>query len=184
MFDDEVFPLARKLSALLCDDFHAVADSMAHSTEEQKPNVTCWDLLPAKRIDFVDCVMGKLDEFDSEKQEDWAAVSADQFEPIVSDYLNSMVTDFVNDYDLALNYIDYACGACRSFGHDFDAAGRGLIEMLDELSPTTLAEVFEAWWNNDRHRMLTLMGCNLELFEKAREFRSVLHYKEFSSPNA
>lgn len=182
MFDDEVFPLARKLSTLLCGDFHAVADSMAHPTEEQKPNVTCWDLLPVKYkyYDFIDCVISKLDEFDSEKQEDWAAVSTDQLEPVVSDYLSSMVTDFVNEYDLALNYIDYACGARHSFGHDFDAAGCSLIEMLDELNPTTLAEVFEAWWNNDRHRMLTLMGCDLELFEKAREFRSVLHYKEFS----
>lgn len=180
MFDNEVFPLARKLSALLCDDFHAVADGMAHLTEEQKPRVTCWDLVPAKRIDFVNCVIRKLNKFDTEKQKDWAAISADQLEPIVSDYLSSMVTDFVNDYDLALNYIDYACGACRSFGHDFSAAGCSLIEMLDELNPTTLAEVFEAWWDNDHRRMLTLMRCDLELFEKAREFRSVLHYKEFS----
>ena len=180
MFDDEVFPLARKLSALLCGDFHAVADSMAHLTEEQKPRVTCWDLVPAKRFGFIDCVISKLDEFDSEKQEDWAAVSADQLEPVVSDHLNSMVTDFVNDYDLALNYIDYSCGARRSFGHDFYAAGCSLIELLDELKPITLAEVYEAWWDNDRRRMLTLMRCDLMLFEKAREFRSVLHYREFS----
>lgn len=180
MFDDEVFPLARKLSALLCGDCHAVADSMAHLTEEQKPRVTCWDLVPAKRLCFIDCVIHKLDGFDTGKQEDWAAVSTDQLEPIVSDYLSSMVTDFVNDYDLALNYIDYSYGARRSFGHDFYAAGCSLIELLDELNPITLAEVFEAWWDNDRRRMLRLMRCDLELFEKAREFRSVLHYKEFS----
>lgn len=180
MFNDEVYPLARKLSALLCGDFHAVADSMAHLTEEQKPRVTCWDLVPAKRYDFICSVINKLDEFDTAKQEDWAAVSADQLEPVVSDHLSSMVADFVNDYDLALNYIDYSCGARRSFGHDFYAAGCSLIELLDELNPIRLAEVYEAWWNDDRHRMLTLMGCDLKLFEKAREFRSVLHYKEFS----
>ena len=85
----------------------------------------------------------------------------------------------VNDYDLALNYMDYTFGARRSFGHDFYAAGRGLIELLDELNPITLADIFEAWWKNDRRRMLKLLRCDLELFEKARDFRSVLHYKEF-----
>ena len=183
MFKDEVFP-ARKLSALLCDDFHVVANGMAHLTEEQKQRVTCWDLVPAERYDLTCLVIDQLDKFDFAKQDDWAAVSTAQLKPVVNDLLCRMVTDFVNDYDLALNYIDYACGARRSFGHDFYAAGSSLIELLDELNPITIAEVFEAWWDNDRRRMLTLMRCDLELFEKAREFRSVLHYKEFSSPNA